>query len=70
MLANVYLHYVLDVWFETEVRRTNRGKSRLFRFADDFVACFEYRHEAAAGERALKERLAQYGLGVAPDKTK
>jgi group II intron reverse transcriptase/maturase len=70
MLANVYLHYVLDLWFEQEVRKGNRGQSRLFRFADDFVACFEYRHEAAAFERALKERLAQYGLEVAPDKTK
>jgi RNA-directed DNA polymerase len=70
VLANVYLHYVLDLWFEQEVRKRNRGQSRLFRFADDFVACFEYRHEAAAFERALKERLAQYGLEVAPDKTK
>lgn len=70
VLANVYLHNVLDVWFEQEVRTRNRGQSRLFRFADDFVACFEYRHEAAAFERALKERLAQYGLEVAPDKTK
>jgi hypothetical protein len=42
----------------------------LFRFADDFVGCFEYRHEAAAFERALLERLAQYGLELAPDKTK
>jgi RNA-directed DNA polymerase len=70
VLANVYLHYVLDLWFEQEPRKKNRGQSRLFRFADDFVACFEYRHEAAAFERALKERLAQYGLEVAPDKTK
>jgi group II intron reverse transcriptase/maturase len=70
VLANVYLHYVLDLWFEQELRKKNRGQSRLFRFADDFVACFEYRHEAAALERALKERLAQYGLEVAPDKTK
>lgn len=70
VLANVYLHHVLDVWFEQQVRKANRGQSRLFRFADDFVACFEYRHEAAAFERALKERLAQYGLEVAPDKTK
>jgi group II intron reverse transcriptase/maturase len=70
VLANVYLHYVLDLWFEQEVRKKNRGQSRLFRFADDFVACFEYRHEAAAFERALRERLAQYGLEVAPDKTK
>jgi len=69
VLANVYLHYVLDLWFEAEVRQKNRGQSRLFRFADDFVAGFEYRHEAAAYERALKERLGQYGLEVAPDKT-
>ena len=69
VLANVYLHYVLDLWFQ-ERRRTNRGCSQLFRFADDFVACFEYRHEAAALERDLKERLAQFGLEVAPDKTK
>jgi hypothetical protein len=70
VLANVYLHYVLDLWFEQELRKKNRGQSRLFRFADDFVACFEYRHEAAAFERALPERLAQYGLEVAPEKTK
>jgi len=70
VLANVYLHYVLDQWFEQEVRRKNRGQCRLFRFADDFVACFEYRHEAIAFEQALKERLAAYGLEVAPDKTK
>jgi RNA-directed DNA polymerase len=70
VLANVYLHYVLDQWFEEAVRKRNRGQSRLFRFADDFVACFEYRHEAAAFEQALKERLAQYGLEVAPEKTK
>jgi RNA-directed DNA polymerase len=42
----------------------------LFRFADDFVACFEYRHEAADFEQALKARLAAFGLEVAPDKTK
>lgn len=70
VLANVYLHYVLDQWFEEVVRKNNRGQCRLFRFADDFVACFEYRHEALAFERALKERLAAYGLEVAPEKTK
>jgi len=69
MLANVYLHYALDLWFR-EVQERNRGQSRLFRFADDFVACFEYRHEAAAFEQALKQRLAEYGLEVAPEKTK
>jgi group II intron reverse transcriptase/maturase len=70
VLANVYLHYVLDQWFEEEVRKKCRGRCRLFRFADDFVACFEYRHEASGFEQALKERLAAYGLEVAPEKTK
>ena len=70
VLANVYLHYVLDQWFEQVVRPGNRGQCRLFRFADDFVACFEYRHEAAAFEPALGERLRTYGLEVALDKTK
>jgi RNA-directed DNA polymerase len=70
VLANVYLHYVLDQWFEQEVRKSYRGQCRLFRYADDFVACFEYRHEAAAFEQALKERLAAFGLEVAPEKTK
>jgi RNA-directed DNA polymerase len=70
VLANVYLHYALDKWFEEVVQKANRGQCKLFRFADDFVACFEYRHEAAAFERALPERLAQYGLELALDKTK
>jgi group II intron reverse transcriptase/maturase len=69
VLANVYLHYVLDLWFERRVRKENRGQSRLFRFADDFVCCFDYRHEAGAFERALPERLDKFGLELAPDKT-
>ena len=70
VLANVYLHYVLDLWFERRVRRRNRGSCKLYRYADDFVACFEYRHEAATFEKDLKERLAKFGLEVAPEKTK
>lgn len=70
VLANVYLHHVLDQWFEDQVRGRNRGGSELFRYADDFVACFEYRHEAAAFEEALRKRLAEYGLRVAEEKTK
>lgn len=70
VLANVYLHYVLDLWFEHRVRKANRGQSRLFRFADDFVCCFDYRHEAEAFALAVKERLAKFGLELAADKTK
>src|SRR2546427_288952 len=69
VLANVYLHYVLDLWFERKVRKGNRGQSRLFGFADDFVCCFDYRHEASAFEQAVKERLGKFGLELALDKT-
>jgi RNA-directed DNA polymerase len=69
VLANVYLHYVLDLWFERKVRKTNRGQSRLFRFADDFVCCFDYRQEAQAFASAVQERLAKFGLELALDKT-
>jgi RNA-directed DNA polymerase len=70
VLANIYLHFVLDLWFEKEVRPKQRGRCRLFRYADDFVVCFEYRHEAEAFDQALKTRLAKFGLEVAADKTK
>jgi len=70
VLANVYLHYVLDLWFERKVRKANRGQSRLFRFADDFVCCFDHRHEAEAFGSAVTQRLAKFGLELALDKTK
>jgi group II intron reverse transcriptase/maturase len=70
VLANIYLHYALDLWFEREVRPKLRGRCRMIRYADDFVAGFEYRHEAEWFERALPERLAKFGLEVAPDKTR
>jgi group II intron reverse transcriptase/maturase len=70
VLANLYLHYVLDLWFEHVVRPQNQGRCRMIRYADDFVACFERRHEAAAFEQALPARLAKFGLEVAADKTK
>ncbi len=69
-LANIYLHYVLDLWFERVVRPKQQGRCRMIRYADDFVACFEYRHEAEAFEKELKARLAKFGLKVATDKTK
>jgi RNA-directed DNA polymerase len=70
VLANIYLHYVLDLWFEHQVRVQNQGRCRMIRYADDFVACFERRHEAEAFEKALPARLAKFGLEVATDKTK
>ena len=70
VLANIYLHYALDLWFERRVRAQQQGRSRMIRYADDFVACFEYRHEAETFEKELKSRLAKFGLEVAADKTK
>ena len=70
VLANIYLHYALDLWFERVVRPRQRGRCWIIRYADDFVVCFEYRHEAEAFEKALKARLAKFGLEVAADKTK
>lgn len=69
VLANIYLHYVLDLWFEHVIRPQQQGRCRMIRYADDFVACFAYRHEAEAFEQALPERLAKFGLEVATDKT-
>jgi len=70
VLANIYLHYALDRWFEQVVQPKQRGRCRLIRYADDFVAGFVHRYEAAQFEKELKERLAKFGLEVAVDKTK
>lgn len=70
VLANIYLHYVLDLWFHRVVRPKQQGRCQIIRYADDFVASFQYRHEALGFEEALKTRLAKFGLEVAVDKTK
>lgn len=70
VLANIYLHYVLDLWFERVVQPNQQGRCRMVRYADDFVACFERRQEAETFERELKTRLAKFGLELAADKTK
>jgi RNA-directed DNA polymerase len=69
ILANVYLHYALDVWFETEVRSQVQGQALMMRYADDFVCAFEHRDEAEAFMKELPRRLEQYGLELAAEKT-
>jgi group II intron reverse transcriptase/maturase len=69
VLSNIYLHYVLDLWFEKEVARGCLGQCKLVRYADDFVGAFESRWEAEAFEAKLKERLAKFELEVAEEKT-
>lgn len=70
LLANVYLHYALDQWFQEVVKVHMRGEACLIRYADDFVCAFEYEEDAKAFFKALGLRLAKYGLQLAADKTR
>ncbi len=69
VLSNIYLHYVLDLWFERRFRKTCQGYAGLTRFADDFVAVFENREDAERFRQEMDERLTAFGLGVVPEKT-
>jgi len=69
VLANIYLHYVLDLWFEKRFKRSCRGKAYLVRYCDDFIACFQNEDDARDFLSALAERLADFGLEVEPSKT-
>lgn len=70
MLANVYLHYVLDLWFHQEVQPRMRGRTFLIRYADDFVIGFAREEDASRVMDVLTKRFAKYGLTVHPDKTR
>lgn len=70
LLANIYLHYALDLWYEKRFRRICRGRSKLIRFADDFVTTFEYPDQARRFEIEVRERLAKFGLEMAEEKTR
>jgi len=70
VLANVYLHYVLDLWYEKVLRKRCKGEVYYVRYADDFLLMFQYENEAHEVMAALKERLGKFGLEVAEDKTR
>lgn len=70
ILANIYLHYVLDQWFKKETHRSMTGKTVFIRYADDFVAAFKYHTDAARFHRALPGRLKRFGLSTAGEKTR
>jgi len=69
LLSNIYLHYALDRWFSQRVIRGCKGEAYLFRFADDFVACFQYKQEAELFHRRLGEQLNDFHLQLAEEKT-
>ena len=70
LLSNLYLHHVLDLWFERVVKCRLRGEARLVRYIDDFVICFQYRSDAIRVQDALRLRLEKFGLTLEPTKTK
>lgn len=70
LLSNVYLHYVLDLWFEKQRKKTCQGQAYLIRYLDDFVICFQLKSDAEAVRRDLQERLGKFGLQLEPEKTK
>lgn len=70
MLANIFLHYVLDNWFDVVVRRHSNGECYIVRYADDFICCFQYPNDAEWFVRNLRQRFAKYGLSLAEEKTK
>ncbi len=70
ILSNVYLHYALDLWFEKRVKPHAKGEAHLFRFADDFLSAFQFKEDAEAFERNLKDRLEGFNLEIAPEKTR
>jgi len=69
LLANIYLHYVLDEWFEKQVKPVMRGKACQIRFADDFVFVFQLKYDADRVMAVISKRFEKYGLTVHPEKT-
>src|SRR5438270_7934859 len=70
LLANIYLHYVLDVWFKEEVQPRLRGRAFLIRYADDFVIGFACEEDARRVLEVLPKRFGKFGLTLHPDKTR
>lgn len=70
VLSNIYLHYVIDLWFEKKIKRQLKGYAQLTRYCDDFIVCFQNEYEARRFGEQLKERLTKFGLKIARDKSR
>lgn len=70
LLANIYLHYILDLWFEKRFKTQAKGYLKLIRYSDDFVVCCESENDAKLFLKQLEERFDQFGLKLSTDKTK
>lgn len=69
ILANIYLHYVLDLWFEKRVKKVCKGEAYICRYCDDFICAFRYKEDAENFYVALEERLKSFGLELSKEKT-
>lgn len=70
ILANIYLHYILDLWFEKVVKKQLTGYVQLIRYCDDFIVCFQRGKEAKAFEEMLRQRLGKFELKIAEGKSR
>jgi group II intron reverse transcriptase/maturase len=70
ILANIYLHYILDLWFEKKIKRQCKGFAQLIRYADDFIVCFQSGSEAKTFGEELKQRLGKFALRIAEGKAR
>jgi RNA-directed DNA polymerase len=70
LISNVYLHYVLDLWFEKVIKPKLKGEAFLVRYIDDFVVCFQFNADAILFQEVLKKRLAKFELNLEPNKTR
>jgi len=70
VLANIYLHYALDLWFQVIVKKSCRGQAEIVRYCDDFVCCFQFKEDAERFYNDLIKRLAKFSLEIAEEKTK
>jgi len=70
LLSNIYLHYVLDLWFDKVIKPKLKGEAYLVRYIDDFVVCFQYHSDAQKFQEALQKRLEKFSLELAPEKTR
>jgi len=69
ILANIYLHYVLDLWFKVIAKKQLNGEAKLIRYADDFIIGLQHKGQAEILLEMLKQRLAKFGLSLSEDKT-
>lgn len=70
LLSNIFLHYVLDLWFRLRISKESKGETYYYRFADDFLACFQYEGDARNYLESLRGRLKEFGLELAEEKTR